>query len=131
MHHHHTSHASHAPVDESCPSCHSQRTQPRRIAQRWGGALGTLAGAVFGIAAAGASVLSRGSPALRLSYALTSALLGALVTANSGCRSGSKLGRLLDDAVISQWVCQDCGFIFGGPVRDPPEELPEAPVWAR
>lgn len=124
-------HASHAPFDDSCPSCHSQHTQPRRIAQRWGGALGAVVGAVFGIAAAGNSVLSRGSPAIGLSYALTSALLGALVSANSGCRSGSKLGRLLDEAVISQWVCQDCGFIFGGPVRDPPEDSPEVPAWDR
>ena len=121
--------SSHAHFDDSCPSCHSHNTQPRRSAQRWGGVLGSVAGAVVGLAAAGVSVSLRGPPVVRWPYAMTSAVLGALVSASSGCRSGALLGRLLDESVIAQWVCLDCGFTFGGPMKAPEDPTPSPPAW--
>ena len=121
--------SSHAHFDDSCPCCRSRHTQPRRRAQRWGGVLGSVAGAVVGLAAAGVSASLRGPTVLRWPYALTSAVLGALVSAASGCRSGALLGRLLDETVIAQWVCLDCGFTFGGPMTPPEEPDPPSPAW--
>lgn len=66
--------------NESCPLIHSLHTQPRRVAQRWVGVLGTAAGTVVG-GFAGASKTSSDWPApLRLMFALTSTCLGAFAS---------------------------------------------------
>jgi hypothetical protein len=94
--------------------------------------LGSVAGALFGLAAATATATTQTPPALRLSYAATLAVLGAVTSAISGCRHGSELGRLLDESVIAQWVCQNCGFIFAGPLREPSAtDPPDTPFWQR
>ena len=121
--------AHHSHSNESCPMCHAPYTQRRHNAQRWVGVLGTAAGAVVG-GFSGASKASPDWPApLRLTFTLTSACLGAFASASTGCQAGTRLGKILDDSVIAQWVCQDCGFVFGGPVQAPPSDTDAQPLW--
>lgn len=112
----HALHPSRNPI--FCPRCASPKTQTRNRAKKFGGAFGTclgvassLSGAAKG-AAAGAVIGVRAAAHTSPLNSIPAAVLGALACGAIGCASGAALGRVIDDTVLNNHLCMDCGHSF-------------------
>jgi hypothetical protein len=43
---------------------------------------------------------------------MTGAILGGLIGAATGCITGAKLGEIIDDQVLDNYSCLNCGLSF-------------------
>ena len=75
----------------NCPHCQSPRVVSKNIAKKTCGYLGLVGGAASGIAGA---------------------FLGALVGAAAGGIAGAQLGEVIDETVLDNHECLDCGHEF-------------------
>ncbi len=97
------------PMTWTCPRCGSQRTVPQRTAERVGGSIGLVTGLAGGFSGAlrGATTAAPAGP-----YA---AILGGLVGGAIGCGLGARVGSTVDDHILGNCVCQDCGHTHSQP----------------
>ncbi len=110
---------SNADLHLRCPSCRSTHIHTRNYAKRTGGTIGTVAGGTAGYfgamsgAEAGATVGMIGGPVGIAVGGLLGALFGAVLGGSAGCAAGAKLGEVVDDTVLSNYRCRNCGHTFG------------------
>ena len=101
-----------------CPRCGSHTVQSRNRGKKLGGALGTCAGVVSALtgtakgATAGAVISLRTVGPSTPMNSLTAAVLGAMVGGAMGCASGAALGQVIDDTVLNNQLCLNCGHFF-------------------
>jgi len=101
-----------------CPQCHSRRISTKNFGKKAGGVIGTIGGGVSGAAGAlsgaefGGMVGVVGGPLGIALGALSGAVLGGLVGAATGGITGSKLGEVIDQRVLDNYGCRDCGHTF-------------------
>lgn len=102
----------------ACPACESFRTEPRHIARRIVGAIGTAAGGTSAAAAAlsgaelGAAAGTLGGPFGALCGSIAGAIIAGLAGAAAGCATGAALGETIDQKVLDNWRCRACGHTF-------------------
>lgn len=102
-----------------CPRCQSEQTAELAWGRKTGCAVGLMAGVAAGSVGLGA-VASAGSgwdvPALADSNSSSTPLgqliLGALVGATTGCAVGARLGESIDEHLLHNRRCLDCGHRF-------------------
>jgi hypothetical protein len=97
-----------------CPRCRSTQIQIRNYGKKAGGAIGTVAGAASGFAAAsggariGATVGAVAGPIGSVAGGLIGGLLGAV----AGGSAGASIGEKLDESVLNNCACEQCGYTF-------------------
>lgn len=101
-----------------CPYCGSLRLTQRRLARRILGFVGTLAGAAGsglrawrGAEVGGALGAAAGPPGMTLGV-VAGAVLGALAGGSTGCAIGVRLGDAIDNRLLDNLHCLDCGHAF-------------------
>lgn len=102
-----------------CPRCHSEQTTELAWGRKTGCAIGLLAGGAAGSVGLGA-VTSTSSdwdvPALSGSASSSSPvgqlILSALVGATAGCAMGARLGEAIDEHLLHNRRCLECGHRF-------------------
>jgi hypothetical protein len=105
----------------TCPHCQSQRIATQDIAKKACGYLGMIGGAVTGTtgflsgAEIGGTVGLLGGPAVAVVGGIAGAVLGALVGAATGGVAGAKLGESIDEHLLDNYGCLDCGHGFSLP----------------
>jgi len=105
----------------SCPRCNSHRITTRDYASKTGSAIGTVAGAAGGAAAmmagaeTGATLGLIAGPVGSIVGGLAGGLMGMLLGGATGCATGHAVGRQIDDLVLDNHECQDCGHVFRVP----------------
>lgn len=97
----------------SCIQCGSDQVFARNHARRACGILGAAAGALSGYKTADRETApcETSSPATHM-LALISSLLTALFSSASGCAAGAAIGRTIDDNVLKNFQCMNCGHSF-------------------
>ena len=107
------------PMKPRCPQCHSQRIETKNYAKKTGGTIGTVAGAASGAAAAMRGAEAAGDPGDGSTGTLLSivagAILGGLVGGVAGCAVGAKLGDVVDNTILDNCHCLECGCRFSQP----------------
>lgn len=102
-----------------CPYCSSSRIAIKGVAKRAGAAVGTVGGATTGAvstlagARIGGAIGVVGGPVGLALGSLVGAVLGGLVGAASGRVAGAKIGEILDERLLDNFYCEDCGRSFG------------------
>ncbi|BBB66559.1 hypothetical protein UNDYM_2306 [Undibacterium sp. YM2] len=108
------------PVEQglSCPWCGSHQVQIRNYAKKAGGAIGTVAGVTagavsfFGGAEVGAVTGAAAGPVGIVIGSIAGAIIGGLVGGATGCSVGVRLGAVLDDRILDNYECQECGHTY-------------------
>ena len=114
-----------------CPKCNSSRIVTKDTAKTYGGIIGTAGGAISGATAAlaGANIGSKigmvAGPVGIAAGTVAGALFGALFYGATGGIAGSQLGKVVDEHVLKNLECQDCGHAFSG---DEPSEINLNPI---
>jgi len=104
-----------------CPRCHSEQTTELAWGRKTGCAIGLLAGVAAGSVGLGAAASDgpewnipslpgpgsgeRSSPVGQL-------ILSSLVGATSGCAMGARLGEAIDEHLLHNRRCLECGHRF-------------------
>jgi len=101
-------------VTPRCPRCHSARVESRNFARRLGGAIGAIAGTTSGMALAviGAEVRLLTGPIGAVLGGLAGVVIEGIVGGATGCAAGSKLGAAVDQNILRNQHCRDCGHAF-------------------
>ncbi|PKO31811.1 MAG: hypothetical protein CVU34_16615 [Betaproteobacteria bacterium HGW-Betaproteobacteria-7] len=98
-----------------CPKCHSLRIETRNRARRLGGAIGALSGAASAMLAASAKARAvaglAGGPGAAFSI-ITSSVLAALISGAASSATGVKLGEVIDEKILNNYLCHSCGNTF-------------------
>ena len=114
-----------------CPKCNSAHIITKDTAKTYGGIIGTAGGAISGATAAlaGANIGSKigmvAGPVGIAAGTVAGALFGALFYGATGGIAGSQLGKVVDEHVLKNLECQDCGHSFSG---DEPSEISINPI---
>lgn len=104
-----------------CPNCGSSHTQIKNHGKKLGGALGACAGVLGSLSSAvkgpriGAVLRLRAAAPSSSVSSLTTIVLGALTSGATGCSTGSALGRVIDEAVLDNYLCLRCRHSFQAP----------------
>lgn len=107
-----------APGATYCPRCHSERITTKDIARKAAGTAGVVAGAVGGVAKAiqgartGAVVCAFACPYGPFIGFIAGAILGGLAGGTTGGMIGLQIGTLIDEHVLHNHVCAECGHHF-------------------
>jgi len=101
-----------------CPQCASTRIKTRDIGRQTGGATGAVAGGWVGVTSAVASA-RLGALAGQIAGPVGSALgsivgvlICGLLSATSVGLAGAQLGEIIDEHVLHNHECLDCGHVF-------------------
>lgn len=97
-----------------CPRCQSNHVISLDHAKRAGGLIGAVGGAASALSGArigGTVGAIAGPPGLMLG-SLAGAAFGVLACAASGGLVGAKVGAIVDERVLDNYQCQDCGHTF-------------------
>lgn len=107
----------------SCPHCKSTQVVIRNHTRKVGGTIGAIAGAPSGFSAAmkgariggmlGGRIGLIAGPSGAALGSVTGTILGGLLGGTTGCSVGAALGELIDDKVLHNHRCLDCGCTFG------------------
>lgn len=101
-----------------CPLCLSQQVVSRNWARKAAGAIGCAAGAIGGFygslrgAQLGIASGLIAGPAGSAISGISGAVLGALAGTAVGCEVGTKAGKQLDERMLDNYECLDCGHAF-------------------
>jgi len=101
-----------------CPVCNSTNIHRLHTARRIGSTVGAVGGAATGAggvlsgAQTGAAVGAVGGPAGMLLGGLAGAILGGLLGGAAGSMAGAKVGDVVDEKVLANLQCGDCGHEF-------------------
>lgn len=94
-----------------CPFCSSRQITQRRSAMKFGAIVGGLGGVARGISMTlTANRLS--GPLGSTTCAIGAALIGGLAGGAKGCMLGAHLGHELDNSVLANYLCHNCGKCF-------------------
>jgi len=102
-----------------CPRCQSARIHTNNYAIKACGAIGTVAGATVGVvgvvggAEIGAAAGFMAGPAGAAIGGIAGAVIGGLLGGATGCAAGVKLGEVIDDHVLDNYLCLACQYTFG------------------
>lgn len=115
--HPHSSHPYHGEIPMPvCPRCHSVHVETRNRARKLGGAIGAVSGAGSAMIAAGAKARTIsglvGGPAGFAFSGIANAVLVALVSGAASATTGVKLGEVIDEKVLNNYLCLACGHTF-------------------
>ena len=101
-----------------CPYCRSMHTTAKNTGRKLGTAAGALGGGAHGLSTALAGAKTgytvfrvMGPPGMALGT-IAGAVLGAIVGASSFGFMGAKLGELVDNTILDNYRCLDCGKSF-------------------
>lgn len=114
-----------------CPLCLSQQVISRNWARKAAGAIGCAAGAIGGFYGSlrGAQIgIASGllaGPAGSAISGIAGAVLGALAGTAVGCEVGTNVGKQLDERMLDNYECLDCGHTFSSPHRPNSDYLPQ------
>lgn len=101
-----------------CPRCQSTRIGSNNYGKKTAGVVGAGAGTVGGVSAAstgaayGASVGLVAGPVGATVGSVTGAIIGGLVGGTTGASAGVALGSVLDEQVLDNQRCLECGYCF-------------------
>lgn len=98
------------------PKCHSVHIETRNVRARLGGAIGAVTGTTSAMLAAAAkarttAVLASGPFAITLGGIATAIILALISGAASGA-TGVKLGEVIDEKILNNYLCHSCGHNF-------------------
>ena len=102
----------------TCPQCKSERIHTNNYAIKACGAIGTVAGATAGVvgtisgAEIGAAAGLIAGPAGAAIGGIAGAIIGGLLGGATGCTAGVKLGEVIDDHVLDNYLCLQCHYTF-------------------
>lgn len=102
----------------ACPKCQSVHTDAKHWGRQACGALGGIAGAYRGGVGAwsgmeiGSSVGWLLGPGGATVGGITGAIFGALLGCAAGGTLGAKVGQLIDQQILKNYRCLDCGHHF-------------------
>ena len=105
-----------------CPKCHSAAIEARNIARRTGGTIGLVGGTIGGVASTlsgaetGLVVGCTAGPLGCVLGAVAGAIAGGLIGGTTGCLTGARLGQLIDDHILANYRCLECGHCFADPL---------------
>lgn len=99
-----------------CPKCHSAHVETRNRARKLGGAIGAVAGATSAMLAAAAkartaAVLVSGPFAITFG-GIATAIVPALISGAASGTTGVKLGEVIDEKILNNYLCHSCGHTF-------------------
>jgi hypothetical protein len=99
-----------------CPKCHSAHVETRNRARKLGGAIGAVAGATSVMLSAAAkartaAILVRGPFAITFGDIAT-AIIPALISGAASSTTGVKLGEVIDEKILNNYLCHSCGHTF-------------------
>jgi len=130
----------------NCPICRSQRIIAKDLAKKTCTFVGTVGGAASGAAGAvtgaeiGFALGAIAGPVGRGLGGFAGALIGSLVGGATGCLAGARVGAAIDERILDNLQCLDCGYSFSADCVDPlppitvsvstPTAMPEAPAAA-
>ncbi len=112
-------------MSEQCPKCLSERIGRNNYGKKVAGVIGASAGVYGGYASAiagartGAAVGAIAGPATGIGGAVIGGLLGGV----TGVSAGVILGDVLDELVLDNYRCLECGHSFSIDA-DPEDEAP-------
>jgi len=99
-----------------CPKCNSLQIETRNRARKLGGAIGAISGAASVLLAASAKARTAaslaGGPAGIAVGIIASAVLTALISGAASGTTGVKLGEVIDDKILNNYLCHSCGHTF-------------------
>lgn len=105
-----------------CPYCHSWHVVTKNIGRKVGTTLGATGGAVHGISGALAGARTGTTLGTRIGIVagplgaslggIAGAVLGAIIGATTFGFMGAKLGELVDNTILDNYHCLDCGQTF-------------------
>jgi hypothetical protein len=99
-----------------CPKCHSVHVETRNRARKLGGTIGAVAGATSVMLAAAAkartaAVQVTGPFAITLGGIATT-IIPALISGAASGTTGVKLGEVIDEKILNNYLCHSCGHTF-------------------
>ncbi|WP_194714653.1 hypothetical protein [Noviherbaspirillum soli] len=99
-----------------CPKCHSVHVETRNRARKLGGAIGAVAGATSVTLAAAAKARTAAvlvsSPFAITFGSIAAAIIPALISGASSVTTGVKLGEVIDEKILNNYLCHSCGHTF-------------------
>lgn len=105
-------------MSEQCPNCRSIRIGKNNYGKKTAGVVGASAGTYGGYAAAtagakaGASLGFVAGPVGAAVGGIGGAVIGALLGGATGASAGVLLGDVLDERVLDNYQCLECGYSF-------------------
>lgn len=102
----------------NCPSCNSERIDKKNYGKKVGTAVGGTAGFAGGAtgatagAEAGAALGIIGGPVGAIAGGFAGAIVGGLLGAVAGGFAGQKAGEMVDEHILDNYECLDCGHSF-------------------
>lgn len=86
-----------------CPKCNSPNVSGSQIAQRTCASIGTIGGAIYGY---------RIGTIFGPVGIFTGAIAGLICGSISGCEAGHAVGKMIDEKVINEYLCNTCHYTF-------------------
>jgi phage tail tape-measure protein len=117
-----------------CPLCNSRNIETLDYAKKTGATVGFVGGAASGAASAlggarvGATVGMIAGPVGVGVGSVVGALLGGLLGGTAGGITGAKLGQVIDDRLLENNRCLNCGHTFGNADAAEPSDPPRFPL---
>lgn len=105
-------------MSEPCPNCQSRRIGKNNYGKKTAGLVGASAGTYGGYTAAtagahaGAKLGIVAGPTGATVGGIGGAVIGALLGGATGASAGVILGDILDERVLDNLRCLDCGYSF-------------------
>jgi hypothetical protein len=101
-------------MSEQCPNCLSTRIGKNNYGKKTAGIVGASIGAYSGFTAVAAGALSGAAMGIKAGPVggLGGAVIGAFVGGASGATAGVVFGDVLDDYVLDNQRCLECGYSF-------------------
>jgi hypothetical protein len=107
-----------APMYTPCPSCNAGRVITKNIGKQTGGLIGAVGGAVsigagaLSGAQTGAAVGVAAGPVGSVIGSIVGAIIGSLFGGAAGGIAGATLGQHVDEKVLNNYQCLNCGYSF-------------------
>ncbi len=99
-----------------CPKCHSPQIETRNRARKLGGVIGSVSGAAGAMIVAASKARTAaglvGGPAGLTFNCIASAVAAALASAAASGTTGVKLGEVIDEKILNNYLCHSCGHTF-------------------
>lgn len=102
-----------------CPSCDSHRININNYGKKAGGTIGMVAGAAAGTSGAFAGTWAGAESGVLMGFiagpagTAIGAIAGAIIGGMFAAAAGATLGKVVDDIVLDNYGCLDCGQTFG------------------
>lgn len=99
-----------------CPKCYSLHVETRNRARKLVGAIGALAGStstmLMAVAKARATSGLAGGPIGIAIGGIASTVISALLSGAASGTTGIKLGEVIDEKILNNYLCHGCGHTF-------------------